>query len=250
MGLKYNDLRDTIIPQISIDEFEPKGGNDNELIVVAFYAINEDPAKDLDDFVEKGPYDIIDVDVSPNPDEEGRYLIFLEIKRHDDFWFKLDAIIDDIEKLTGKQTWRVSTTNLDYNTQFDDTVLRDVVITNPVEYQEQNPSDDELEDAEVPEAALESFLQDSTLLTFEKKDSILTLASQLHSITLEVVGYGNTDTLIESQGLTGMSMLDNPYEVRKLRLMLGEGWEVFKMKDTIAVTSAASDNLLVVRYIE
>ena len=54
MGLKYNDLRDTILPMVSVDEYEPKSGDANEIIVVAFFANDQGPADDLDDFIEKG----------------------------------------------------------------------------------------------------------------------------------------------------------------------------------------------------
>lgn len=242
MTLKNNDLRDTILPKISIDEYQPKSGIDDEIIVVAFFAIDEGPGKDLDDFIEKGPYDIIDVDVSPNPDEDGNYLVFLEFKRQADFWSKFDGVVEDVENLTGELKWEVSSEALDYDCDKNDPELRSSVIINPV---------DNAEDAaEVPQAALESYLQESLLLTYDRNDSIIRLSTHNQSMTLELLAFGPTDMIIENQELTGSSLLDNPYEVRKLRLMLGDGWTVNKVHDKMVIDNKWTDSLLVTKYVK
>ena len=71
MSLKNGDLHGTLKPKVSIDEFEPKAGEDNDVIVVAFYLDDEDPAKDLNTFIQRGFIDTLDVEVSPNTDDEG-----------------------------------------------------------------------------------------------------------------------------------------------------------------------------------
>ena len=74
MSLKNGDLAGTVLQEVSIDEFEPKAGDDLEVIVVAFYLTDEAPAEDLNTFIQRGFIDTLDVEVSPNTDEEGRYL--------------------------------------------------------------------------------------------------------------------------------------------------------------------------------
>ena len=70
MSLKNGDLAGTILPDVSIDEFEPKAGKDLEVIVVAFYLDDEAPAADLNTFIQRGFIDTLDVEVSPSTDEE------------------------------------------------------------------------------------------------------------------------------------------------------------------------------------
>lgn len=263
MPLKSDDLRDTILPRISVDEFEPKSGRDDEIVVVALFAADEQPAKDLDNFIETSIYDIIDADVSPNPDEEGRFLIFLELKRQADFWQKLDSIIEDIENITGKQKWMVSVRGLDYECFLGDDELKTALILDPIEYIEDKANGDELQsnstdvsvgydvEQEMPAVpALESFFSDSLLLTTDRNDSIIVLRDHHNTMKLELVDFGESGKLIERQELTGASLLENPYEVRKLRFMLGQGWHVNKVKDKLVVDNDWSDNLLITRYIE
>ena len=37
MTLKYNELQDLVLPKVSIDEFSPKTGDNNDVIVLGFY---------------------------------------------------------------------------------------------------------------------------------------------------------------------------------------------------------------------
>lgn len=238
MPLTENSLRDTIKSVISIDEFEPKSGTEDEIIVVALYAIDEAPARDLDTFVERGPYDIIDVDVSPNPNEEGNYLVFMEFKRLGDFWMKLDSVLEDIANVTGELKWTATCNVLDYETDILDPELRSAVILEPTE------------DTEEEEVALESYLSNSLLLTVEHKDSIIKISDSNRSMTLEFVALGDADVLIESQKLTGASLMENPYEARKLVNMLGHGWSVNKVADKLVINNSWDDTLLVTKYVE
>jgi hypothetical protein len=54
MTLKYNELQDLVLPKVSIDEFAPKTGNNDEVIVLGFYVKDKEPAKDLSHFLETG----------------------------------------------------------------------------------------------------------------------------------------------------------------------------------------------------
>lgn len=79
-SLFANDLVGLILPMFSIFEFEPKIQSD--AIVVAFYVKNKEAAEDLSVFLEKSSIeDIIDAEVSAAPDENGNYLVFIEMPR-------------------------------------------------------------------------------------------------------------------------------------------------------------------------
>src|SRR6056297_3156277 len=73
------DLENLVSSTISIDEYESK--IDPEAIVLAFFVKSEDPAYDLSRFIEFGPFSyILDTEVSPAPDENGNYLVFVEFE--------------------------------------------------------------------------------------------------------------------------------------------------------------------------
>ena len=47
MALKEGDLKNTILKNISIDEFEPKTGEAKDVMVIGLYLNETAPAKDL-----------------------------------------------------------------------------------------------------------------------------------------------------------------------------------------------------------
>ena len=109
MSLKNGDLAGTMLPEVSIDEFEPKAGDEKDVIVVAFYLNDLEPAEDLNTFIQRGFIDTLDVEVSPNTDEEGRYLVFVEMSRDETFLDKFFALLKDVENCSGDMDWKVRT---------------------------------------------------------------------------------------------------------------------------------------------
>ncbi|MHA1289396.1 MAG: hypothetical protein ACTSPB_18565, partial [Candidatus Thorarchaeota archaeon] len=127
MGLRHLELKDMVLPLISIDEFEPKSGTNEEVIVVTFFCKDELPAIDLDEFIDKSVIEFLDSEVSPNPNEDSYYLVFVEFKRQPNFWIKLYDLVKDIENVAGKAKWRVQPYLVDQLYKLTDTELHDVV---------------------------------------------------------------------------------------------------------------------------
>jgi hypothetical protein len=105
--MKRNMLKDLVNEIISIDEYDAKAGSNDEVIVVAFTTEDRGPADDLNRFIQRGHLNILDSDVSPNPNEFGQYLVFVEFKRNNAFLPALYELVTDIENLTSKQKWKV-----------------------------------------------------------------------------------------------------------------------------------------------
>ena len=106
-GLRPGDLEHLILSNVSVDEFEPKSGQPDNVVVVGFYAEDQEPANDLASFIERGSHDILDTEVSPAPDEEGRYLIFVEMNRDESMFDNTVKILKDIAKLTKVDEWEI-----------------------------------------------------------------------------------------------------------------------------------------------
>ena len=62
-SLKENDLRGLVSPSITIDQYKSKLGKDEKIIVAGFRVKDQDPAKDLSQFIESSLNDdILDVE--------------------------------------------------------------------------------------------------------------------------------------------------------------------------------------------
>lgn len=192
MSLKNGDLKGTVLDNVSIDEFEPKAGDTKDVIVVAFYLTDEDPAKDLNTFIQRGFIDTLDVEVSPSTDEDGRYLVFVEMNRDDSFPNKFQALLQDVENVTGKTKWKVKTYLTD-DREFDSTdpELYNFVITNPEEYVPK----DEFKMKDMKES-VEKFLQTSYVTNLTVDGNVVTLKGNSRKIIAEVVDIGDYDTVI------------------------------------------------------
>ena len=99
-SVKENDLRSLIHNEVSIDQYKSKLGKDEKVIVLGIKVKDQDPAKDLSQFIEsKLDEDVLDVEVSPGPNEDGDYTVFVEVKRHSNAYDVIEGILRDITKV-------------------------------------------------------------------------------------------------------------------------------------------------------
>ena len=99
-GLNEGDLNRLVRPELHIDQFRSKMGDDDEIVVVSFLVTGKNPAMDLMGFLEKGFNDVLDADVSTGEFQDGKYLVFVEIKRRTWTPAKIIEILVDMEALT------------------------------------------------------------------------------------------------------------------------------------------------------
>ena len=89
-----------IKPEIHVDEFTSKMGDDDDIIVVSFYVRNPQAAKDLMVWFEKG-YDFVkDADRSPGEIKPNRYLVYVEIRRRSTAGAHVEQLLNDLSTLT------------------------------------------------------------------------------------------------------------------------------------------------------
>ena len=219
MSLKNEDLKGTILPTVSIDEFEPKAGDNENVIVVAFYLIDQDPAEDLNTFIQRGVVDTLDVEVSPNTDDDGRYLVFVEMARNNTFPQKFQALLRDIKNVAGKLDWKVKT-YLSDGQEYDptDPALYQNIIVNPEEY----VSKDEFMKESIQKKVM-SFLQDAHIMYCDFDGNTVTLGRGDKRVIAEVVDVGDYDTVIGRNFLSesAFRLTNRPIEATVLTGMLG-----------------------------
>ena len=220
MSLKNGDLAGTILPEVSIDEFEPKAGDEKDVIVVAFYLNDLEPAEDLNTFIQRGFIDTLDVEVSPNTDEEGRYLVFVEMSRDETFLNKFFALLKDVENCSGDDTkWKIRTYySGDKEFDVDDPMIASYLVLTPDSYVPK----DEFKMKEIEEG-IGRFFADSLVTGLTIDGNIVTLGQNRNRVIAEVIDVGDYDMVIGRNFLSesAFGVGQNPYEAKVLESILG-----------------------------
>ena len=75
-------------------------GEDDDVCVASFYITDENAAKDLVSWFEKGYDFILDADRSPGEIKPNKYLVYVEMRRRSNLANNLSQIIEDLQTLT------------------------------------------------------------------------------------------------------------------------------------------------------
>ena len=153
MGLRFEDLKGMLIPLIGVDKFQPKTGTESEVIVVSFVIKEEQAAKDLEQFLEMSAVNTLDTEASPNPDEDGHYVVFAEFKRDSDFWATFKLLLRDVENVAGDIRWMVDPYKAGKLFKMNDPELNSIIITDQTEYEFRIKPEEEQEDPEFADVA-------------------------------------------------------------------------------------------------
>jgi hypothetical protein len=99
-SLGFKDMEGLMKPTIHVDEFSSKMGDDDDIIVISFFVRNEQAAKDLMSWFEKGYDFVLDADRSPGEIRPGRYLVYVEIRRRSTAGGHVEQLLNDLNTLT------------------------------------------------------------------------------------------------------------------------------------------------------
>ena len=99
-NLGYKDMEGLLKPEIHVDEFTSKMGDDDDIIVVSFFVRDPDAAKDLMNWFEKGYDFVLDADKSPGEIKPNRYLVYVELRRRSTAGNHVQQLLDDLNTLT------------------------------------------------------------------------------------------------------------------------------------------------------
>lgn len=100
-SLRPDDLKHLVKKVFEIDSYKSKIGDDEDIVVLSFTVDHEDPAKDLENFIEMGYDFVLDADTSPGEMDDGTYKVFVEIERGRHVPEQISQLLDGIERLTG-----------------------------------------------------------------------------------------------------------------------------------------------------
>lgn len=135
-GLDYRDLENQIIPEITVDEYSAKMGDDDAIVTLAFIVKGRQVGEDLVDWLERGYDYVLDAQVSDGELTPGKYLVFVEMNRRTNVPERIVEIIEDMETITALplKDWTIKYNDEDYDA--DISVLKSIMILSPSKYRD------------------------------------------------------------------------------------------------------------------
>lgn len=227
-GLRIGDLDDLILSDVSVDEFESKIMDD--ALVVGIKVLDKEPAEDLSRYIERSGLELLDTDVSPGPDEDGNYYVFIEFMRDKNFPKKLDKILSITKKITNITDWEISAYQLDETFPYSEEAVRKNI---------------RLKSVQVDEAILR-YVANSFTNTVSLKENKLFL----DNLKYKVISFGNDLKLYSAYKflLKPLRLDENSqFDVAIIQNKLGDHWSVKKIDEYLLCQQYASTNLLILK---
>lgn len=106
MGLNAGDLKNLVYPVFEIDSYKSKMGSDADIVVLSFTVNEQQPAKDLVNFIERGYSFVLDADVSSGEQDDGMYRVFVEIERDKNVPEQIMELMDGVSKLSDNNNFK------------------------------------------------------------------------------------------------------------------------------------------------
>jgi hypothetical protein len=252
-SLRNNDLQNTVLKKISIDEFEPKTGDERDVAVVGFYVSNQGPGKDLYNFLNGSVVESRDIEVSPNPNDEGYYMVFLELDRNEKLLDNVRELVREVERVSGPLAWQVKTpyiddyvplTEADGIIQLSSSDYRDAADYR--EYLNSQPEEQTL--TQTPNEQIMEFLGNSNLLDVDIQEGYINLRDARGAVKLEIAGYGYGPDILSELSISE-SAIKTDFDAHlfgKLRSMLGE-MRALPIDNYVVIYDPARSDVLVTK---
>jgi len=249
--LKYNELQDLVLPRVSIDEFSPKTGDNNDVIVLGFYVKDKEPAKDLSHFIETGAYDILDVEASPSSNDDGEFMVFVEVDRNDKFFELADKIVEDLNNIMDLDGWVYKPYYSEDEFKRNDESWKGFVITDPKKYVSKEEFNENLMKEEkiqhrnnIGNFFIESLISNVTIDEQEQGTNI-SINNGRRSFDYQLINFGEADIM---EDISQEPILDRSTDDIFLERCLGKGYTVNNFSDQrITITKEGSDKVLLLK---
>ena len=135
-GLEHSDLKRLVHPELHVDEFKSKLGDDADIVVLSFKVDGKEPATDLVNFIEKGYEWVVDADISSGEMDDGDYIVFVELERNPGVIENIMQIMEELMNLTDQklEDWRVRYYKAHKETYLSLDNLKEMIPTSADEY--------------------------------------------------------------------------------------------------------------------
>ncbi len=266
MSLKEGDLKNVVLKKLSIDEFEPKTGDAKDVLVLGFQVTESNVGDDLYGFLNGSIVEIRDIEVSPNPNDDGFYMVFVEMDRNDSVVEGIKTLLRDTERLAGKLNWEAKTYLNDNYLPLSEDEIYEYIITDPSKYMSREDFEADRatrmeeqkrleEEAAAEAAALDAsnkileFLKDSNLLQAGINEGRLVLQDSRNVVALEIVDFGDGKEVMSKHGIHESAIKFDFDKVLfgKLKGMLGEMAALPIDQYVVIYNPAKQDNILIAK---
>jgi hypothetical protein len=230
-GMRQGDLEDMLLPLISVDEYESK--IDKSAVVIGFYVGDQDAAEDLNRFIQRSPVEILDTEISPAPDQQGYYMVFVELLNNDKLAGNIEDLLKEIQPLSQVDNWQMHIRGEPDLVPFSDKAISKHVLP---------PSEEKVEES------ILAFLTKSVLRDAHVDNNQVVLEGDSGRFELSYVGLGPYQETMCEHGLeeaaVGLSLQDAARS-SKIQTMLGEGWSVSRVGDCDVLHRLDTDMVLI-----
>lgn len=252
-GMWQGDLNDLVSSKVSIDEYESKV--DDKAMVIGFYVHDMDAASDLNRFIQKSTVDILYSEVSPAPNQQGFYMVFVELLDNAKLVDNICELIEEVTFLTNVEEWTANIFGSDKPIKISKdtmTAALEQARKADVTHNEENRNTREIELRKRVDLmrqklkAAQKRLLESSLDSVNIQGGNLLLTTRGRTFEYELEHIGNLDALDNR----ALSMDFNSLrECRELAVNLGEGWDVAKSEQSFLLHLMEGNVVIVVRPI-
>ena len=246
-NLKHGDLSGVVVEKISVDEFEPKTGEKEEIAVIGFYVTEQAAGEDLARFISKSVHEHRDVEVTPNPNEDNYYMVFVEVDRQEGMVEGLRDLANDIINVSGKLDWQVKALLSDSELSLDDPMLETIIKQSPESYITKEDYQAQIEKDKLTE--IEDFIiNNSNVGDAVLENNILSLKDYKYKVQLEFIQFGEGKVTLEEAGISEAA-IDYDWDkslVKTLEGMRGN-LNVIPINKHIVFHNPATDQVLIAK---
>lgn len=148
-GLDYHDLVGQMVPEVSVDEYAAKMGEDDEIVTLAFTVKGKQVGEDLSDWFERGYDWVLDAQVSDGELVPGKYLVFVEMNRRTSTPERIIELLEDLNTLTDLplKDWTIKVDDEEYEPDAD--ILKQKIVLSPHDYRVDIEREEELNEMRV-----------------------------------------------------------------------------------------------------
>ena len=217
-GLRNNDLNGMLIPSISIDEYESK--IDDTAMVVAFYAVSHDVAEDLNRFIQKSYVELIDTEISSAPDQEGNYIVFVEMMSNDKLPNSITNLCVELSSLVTTEHWNVSIRGVDEHKSMTTDEMEEYITANM-------PSND------------------------SDEESIHEATNGIDTMRFRIKDQGEYQTVYERNNLANIPVIMSSEAVRgnrSIQSVLGNSWVIECLGESFAAHNISTNELMLISF--
>ena len=220
-SLRPKDLKNCVNEVFTVDRYESKMGEDQDIVVLGFRVKEKHPAIDLVEFIEKGYTFVLDADMSTGEEHDGQYQVFVELERTPKLAEQLRDLLRGVSQLTDNHNWRFRYQTAPSSVEFSEEAVMETIPTTPAEYHSKIL---EIKTTDVQEffdqGSVDVALESDNTLTFSKPysgdvEAILVAIGEYDAVKETLPGALSLDESSNSQ-VTFLNKYLGNYDINKV----------------------------------